>query len=292
MSIKQSYLETLPLRPYCTNSLGGRLRILDSKRATGYANIQHNAPLVWRWMIFDIDSDEAYMRAETRGFPPPNFIALNRNNGHGHAGYLLESPVTAFGTSSRLAINFFMDVERGMTHRLGADQAYPGFLSKNPLCPRWETDWQAVRPYRLDTLNDYLDNSDKRKSPVREMSAIGRNVTLFDALRCWAYNNWKKTAKEGKSQAEFGNMIREKAEVVNSIFPVPLSRVEINGICRSVAKWIWNNFSMERFSVIQRARVLKRWSKAPTLTLTKPWEASNVSRATWYRRQAQGHAKC
>jgi hypothetical protein len=286
-AMRQAYLQTLPQRPYCTNSLGRRFRILDAPRAVEFANIQHNSPLVWRWMIFDIDGEDSYTRAENRGCPPPNFIALNRENGHGHAGYLLESPVTAFESSSRKAIKFYEDVERGMTHRLGADRAYPGFLSKSPLCQRWETDWQAVNPYRLDTLNDYLDKTDKRKPLVREMSAVGRNATLFDALSGWAYKNWYKTTKEGKSQAEFETMIREVAEGVNATFPMPLCAAEIKGVCRSVAKWVCQKFSVERFSEIQRHRALIRWANLLTLTASKPWEAEGVCRRTWERRRSQ-----
>jgi len=286
-AMRQAYLQTLPQRPYCTNSLGRRFRILDAPRAVEFANIQHNSPLVWRWMIFDIDGEDSYTRAENRGCPPPNFIALNRENGHGHAGYLLESPVTAFESSSSKANKFYEDVERGMTHRLGADRAYPGFLSKSPLCQRWETDWQAVNPYRLDTLNDYLDKTDKRKPLVREMSAVGRNATLFDALSGWAYKNWYKTTKEGKSQAEFETMIREVAEGVNATFPMPLCAAEIKGVCRSVAKWVCQKFSVERFSEIQRHRALIRWANLLTLTASKPWEAEGVCRRTWERRRSQ-----
>lgn len=286
-SRRDAYLLTLPKRPYCTNVLGSRLRILDSQRAANYSMIQHNSPLVWRWLVFDVDTADAHTRAEDRDCPPPTFIALNRNNGHGHLAYMLETPVSAFSSSSRKATNFYEDVEQGMTHKLGADRAYPGFLSKNPLSIRWETDWQAVRPYRLDTLNDCLDKSDKRKPLVREMSAVGRNATLFDALSGWAYKNWLKTKQAGKSQAEFETMIREVAEGVNATFPVRLSHAEIKGICRSVAKWVWGKFSLERFAEIQRHRALKRWGKSPTLTASKPWEAEGVCRRTWERRRAK-----
>jgi hypothetical protein len=283
---RDTYLRTLPNKPYCTNRLGSRLHITNRQRAAGYAMIQHNSPMVWRWLVFDVDGDDAHSRAEDRGCPPPTFIALNRDNGHGHLAYMLETPVSAFATSSRKAMKFCEDVERGITHRLGADCAYPSFLSKNPLYSLWETDWQAVNPYRLDTLNDYLDKSDKRKALTREPSAIGRNVTMFDTVRAVAYKHCLKFKKAGRSFSEFATMLRDVAGSVNSTFPIPLFLAEINGIVRSVAKWVWDMFCMERFSAIQRERVSKRWAKKSTLTSTKPWEANNVSRATWYRKQA------
>ena len=254
--------------------------------AAGYSMIQHNSPLLWQWLVFDIDHPDSYTRVEDSGCPPPTFIALNRDNGHGHLAYMLEAPVSAFSSSSRKAMKFYEDVERGMTHRLGADRGYGGFLSKNPLSSRWETDWQAAHPYRLDTLNDYLDPSDKRRPLTREPSAIGRNVTMFNAVRAVAYKHCLKFKRAGRSLSEFATMLREVAEGVNSTFPISLLHAEIKGIVRSVAKWVWDEFCLERFSAIQRTRVLKRWSTAPTLTALKPWESINVSRATWYRKQA------
>lgn len=289
---REDYLRTLPQRPYCTNRLGGKLLIRDRRRAGGYAMIQHNSPLVWRWLVFDIDDAHAYTRADERGCPPPTFIALNRANGHAHLAYRLESPVSAFSSSSRAAMKFFEDVERGMTNRLGADPAYPAFLSKNPLSSAWETDWQASSPYRLDTLNDYLDPSDKKRSLTREGSAIGRNVTVFDAVRALAYRQCLKFKSAGRPIGEFENMLRGVAAEVNASFLVRLSLPEIRGISRSVARWVWGKFSTAQFSEIQRARAVKRWRTAPTLVETKPWESLGMSRATWYRRLSQQPPIC
>lgn len=288
----EDYLRTLPQRPYCTNRLGGRLLIRDRRQAGGYAMIQHNSPLVWRWLVFDIDNAHAYTRAEERGCPPPTFIALNRANGHAHLAYRLESPVSAFSSSSRAAMKFFEDVERGMTNRLGADPAYPAFLSKNPLSSAWETDWQASSPYRLDTLNDYLDPSDKKRSLTREGSAIGRNVTVFDAVRALAYRQCLKFKSEGRPIGEFETMLRGAAAEVNASFLARLSLPEIKGIARSVAKWVWERFSEQGFSAIQRARASKRWHSAPTLTETKPWVALGVCRRTWERHRRQALPTC
>lgn len=236
-------------------------------------------------MVFDIDGDDAYFRPEERGCPLPTFIALNPANGHGHAAYLLEAPVSAYSTSSLKALKFFDDVQRGLTSKLGADRAYNGFLSKNPLSARWETVWQAQIPYRLDTLNDCLSKADKRKIPIAEPTAIGRNVTIFDAVRAVAYRHVLRFKQDGKSMDDFGDFLRDAADAANCAFPSRLAFSEIKGIVRSIAKNTWNYFSLERFREIQRERVNKRWSKAPTLTATKPWASEGISRARWYRKQ-------
>jgi len=234
-------------------------------------------------MVFDIDSPNAYDRAEERGCPAPTFIALNRANGHAHLGYLLQSPVSAFDSSSRRAMGFYSDVERGLTHRLGADTAYPGFLSKNPVSETWTVDWQARIPYQLATLNDCLDKADKRRRPKQEVNGAGRNCTLFDTLRPIAYKQWRVLHKAGKTRDGLEHMLKVAAASTNATFPVPLTRAEVNGIVRSVARWVWNKFSAQSFSALQSARGKKAWSKTSTLTATKPWEAMGISRRSWYR---------
>lgn len=284
-STRGFYLSKLPAKPYCTNRIGSRPLIRNASRALEFANIQHNTPMVWWWLVFDIDGEDSFTRAEDRGCPPPTFIAINRENGHGHAAYLLDAPVSAFAASSRRAMNFFADVERGLTRRLGADSAYAGFLSKNPLSPRWETAWQAMIPYRLERLNDCLTRADKRKTAERESSAIGRNVTLFDAMRDIAYRECLGFKKAGKSAEAFATFLLNAVEAVNLAFPVKLSHAEMKGIARSVSKWVWSVFNEQTFSAIQRARGKKSWSKTRTFSATKPWEAEGVCRRTWERRR-------
>lgn len=286
-STRELYLQTLPERPYCTSRLG-RLLIRSASRAVGYSMIQHNSPLMWRWMVFDIDGDDSFTRAEDRGCPPPTFIALNPENGHGHAAYLLQNPVSAFEKSSRRAMRFFEDVERGFTYKLGADPAYASFLSKNPLSTQWKTAWQAAIPYQLETLNDYLTRADKRKAPKREESVFGRNSTVFDAMREIAYRQCLDFKKRGKSVECLSAMLCNAVEHINRGFPAALSHAEMKGIARSVAKWVWEKFSAKQFSALQQARGRKRWSKTVTLSATKPWEQHGISRRTWERRRKQG----
>lgn len=247
--------------------------------------IQHNSPLIWRWMVFDLDAPDACFHFEDCGLPPPTFIALNPANGHGHLAYQLETPVLAFSSAGPKPMKFFMDIERGMTRRLGADWGYPGFLSKNPLSSRWQTAWMAAKPYRLDTLNDYLDPADKLPRDNGELSGVGRNVALFEAVRKFAYRQWLSVNKAGKMQGEFEIMLRDFANATNASFCPPLSHAEVRGIARSITRWVWGKFSLAQFSAIQRARSEKRWSMKPTLTKVRPWEAQGISRATWYRRQ-------
>jgi len=74
-------------------------------------------------------------------------------------------------------------------------------------------------------------------------------------------------------------------------FNQPLPRSEVRGIVKSVANWTWKHFTPQTFNKIQRARIKKRWKDHTPLSVSKPWEAEGISRATWYRqRKANGQA--
>jgi hypothetical protein len=74
-------------------------------------------------------------------------------------------------------------------------------------------------------------------------------------------------------------------------FPVAFRLTEVRGIAKSVAEWTWRYFSEERFSARQALRGARRaaqmWAGHVAAETTKPWEAEEVSRATWYRRRAE-----
>src|SRR6478672_13149745 len=247
---------------------------------------QPNAPTLKRWMVFDLDHTASYFQPEERHFLEPNFIAVNRKNGHAHVGYCLADPVSAGAKSSDKALSFFQDVERGIRKRLGGDPSYQGFLCKNPCHTNWEVDWQAVRPYDLHRLNDCLDKKDKIKPRKgHECDGFGRNCTLFNDLRKISYSEALKFKKDNRTFAEFAQFVEGASLALNLQFPVPLHVAEAKGVARSVAKWIWPRFDVEKFSRKQSLRVSKRWEKVQTLVQQKPWEADGVSRATWYRRR-------
>jgi hypothetical protein len=237
-------------------------------------------------MVFDLDCEDAYFRAEERGLPKPNFTAINRNNGHAHLGYQLETPVNFFASSSVGATKFYEAVERGFTHRLGADWGYSGFVSKNPLHPQWEVEWASGQTYDLGRLNDYLEPKDKQRRLKSEMSGVGRNVTTFNHIREIAYKEVLKFKKAHKSEDRFMEFLEDCAGDLNRTFSHQLHRAEIRCLARSVSKFVWKEFSIEKFSAIQSCRGKRAWSKTLTLTKEKPWELEGVCRRTWERRRA------
>ena len=71
-----------------------------------------------------------------------------------------------------------------MREKLQADAGYSGLITKTPGHARWMLLRGPRRAYDLDELAEYLPGLEKHRPKRRaEEVGLGRNVTLFDALR-------------------------------------------------------------------------------------------------------------
>lgn len=175
--------------------------------------------------------------------------------------------------------------------RLKADVSYCGLISKNPLHPEWAVHHQAVRGYDLDELADPLTKLDMKPVLKIELEiGLGRNCEVFEQLRKAAYRKVIIIKSESLGFDHFQHWCRERAATFNSEFRTPLNFREVRSISRSVAKWVWNEFTPEEFSKIQSRRgkrsAKKRW--AGHTSIAKECEKLGISKATYYRRKAKG----
>ncbi|PLL77137.1 replicase, partial [Klebsiella pneumoniae] len=99
--------------------------------------------------------------------------------------------------------------------------------------------------YTLDWLADSLDlNAANDKEIVAEYG-LGRNCTLFDKTRKWAY----RAIRQGWPEYEqWLKACYQRTSMYNLKFISPLDENEVNGIAKSIAKWNHSNFSKESFS--------------------------------------------
>ena len=280
----ESYIASLPKRTVAKQQVWEPPLWTTANEAVSFPHIQPNGPVNLRWMLFDVDHRDAWLRIEASRLPPPTYIAVNKENRHAHAGYLLEAPVCVTEKAHEKPVNFLHDIERGFRARMGGDPAFSGCLTKNPCHGQWDTDWNAKRPYRLDELNDSLDKTDKAKATASlEHTIIGRNYTVFNAIRKVAYAQVLKYKKDGKSQEEFMAFLLGLAQEVNRSFPVKLGYMELKGIAKSVAKWAWNKYDPVRASAYQSARIAYRWRGH-----VKPWMPLGLTERTYYRHRKLG----
>ncbi|MBZ3683849.1 primase C-terminal domain-containing protein [Providencia rettgeri] len=137
-------------------------------------------------------------------------------------------------------------------------------ITKNPFNPHWRPHWSNADLYELDYLADFitLDNS-RKKITTCENVGLGRNVNLFDDLRHYAYKNVLKF-KEINEFHHWMNEIENQAINLN-VYSNPTNLLpfnEIKATARSVGKWVWKNFSKEKFSNLQSVRGKRNQGKS------------------------------
>lgn len=253
-----------PRRPYCADDLSAGLRIRSLRQALAHPYIQANPPNLRVWSIYDVDRPGAALAWEAAGLPPPTWAAINRRNAHGHLVWGLSAPVLVAGDGARDApMRYLCAIESLMRERLRADPGYAGLITKNPCHPLWRVLRGPRLGYDLSELSEWLPDLDKHR-PLRrrpEEVGLGRNVTLFDALRHYAYRairDWKPKRNYVLWQAH----LYERALVRNGDFGTPLDPREVYHIARSVAKWVWHRFDLagsdRRFGELQAARARLR----------------------------------
>ncbi|HDS1213542.1 TPA: primase C-terminal domain-containing protein, partial [Shewanella algae] len=123
---------------------------------------------------------------------------------------------------------------------------------------------------------------------------LGRNCTLFDKTRKWAY----RAIRQGWPEYDpWLQACIERAKAYNLQFSAPLDENEVLGIAKSIAKWTSNRFTESAFeeyvrkthlSEVQSIRGRKskgggRRSRDDSERNIKPWVSMNISRATYYR---------
>jgi hypothetical protein len=256
------FRSTLPARPYATDDFSNGLWPVDRIHALEKRYIEHNGPRLMRWAAFDVDRPGGAYDWQFSGAPAPNISVENPENRHAHLLYGLVWPVLKTDGASLKALRYAGAVEAGLRAKLEADPSYSGLTCKNPMHPAWKVEtWQETL-YDLDWLADYVDlsiYSDRRRHlpPI----GLGRNCTLFENLRRWAYVAIRRADWPGLDT--WRGIVLAQAVHYNA-FPTPLPYREVLGCAKSIATWTWEHFTPESFSRIQRARVCKRWGNQTT----------------------------
>jgi hypothetical protein len=277
---KKAFIGNLPQRPYCTDDTSSGLLIRPQATALAYRHIQYNPPPHVASLVFDLDKPDSYHAWQDAGLPAPHWISVNRTNGHAHIGYMLAAPVARTSAARQKPLRYLAAIEHVLAKRLGADMGYSGLITKNPTHSDWLTVWHQIEPYSLDYLAEFCPDADlaaySRRSR-KEVGGLGRNVTVFDNVREWAYSSvrayWRPNGYEAWADA-----VRSACESANAFGreqggPLPVS--EIKATAKSIARWVWRNLTPSTFAdyvdrthttEIQAARGAKggKVSKRPT----------------------------
>ena len=246
------FYQNLPHKPYCTDELdelGAGLIIRQKKTAIQMPYIQHNPPFMVNSLVFDIDRSDAFFSWSDANLAPPNWISKNPRNGHAHIGYLLATPVCRTYKGRESVLRYLASIEQAYTEALNADRGYVGLITKNPTHSKWETHILTEQPYELGYLADFVDLKALPKKPA-ESTGLGRNCTLFDIVRWWAYD-----AIRAFISGSYDGWHREVLNVAvnaNCAFLEPLPYSEVKATAKSVSRWVWRNHGKAYAKFIER----------------------------------------
>lgn len=258
-----------------------------------FAYISYNYPSNTKFIVIDLDYDNALFAYYDNDLPPPTAIARNPVNGHCHYIYLLNKSIY-YQTASQQQIFYALAVEQALVRALKGDRGFTGGLAKNVLNSAHDVFITGAGGYELHELSDYLD---LKKIQLRDGSAgnddeYGRNTTTFDTVRHRAY----KIADKHDYNALYREVLAMCQEV-NSSFSDSLNGLEVAGIAKSITRFckskLFTGVYHKRFIERQAEKGAKGGKvskRKPVLTsdaTIKPWVAIGISKATYYRRKKQ-----
>ena len=253
------FTERLPKKPYCTDVLEYGVRVRAAQDAIKRKYIQPNFPWLKTWLVYDIDRPGAAHDWQwIDSCPAPNIIVENPVNQHAHLFYGLEIPIAVDDYKFSKAAKYGAAIQYALMKKLGADPGYRGLLSKNPLHEYWNVSVREQFLYTLDWLADYLDLERFDARQRAEDYGIGRNCTLFNIVRKYAYGavrDYWHDRKDGY-QAFYDDLQVKAVFSNNNEFGADncLFYPEVSHIIKSVSKWTWKHFTPADFAERQQKR--------------------------------------
>lgn len=235
------------------------MRIRSLKQAITKPYIQANPPYLRVWSLFDVDRPGAAHAWEDANLPPPSWASINRANGHAHLVWGLTAPVLVDSEDMRQApLRYLCAIEAAFRVKLDADQGFSGLITKNPAHERWLTLKGPRLHYDLGELSEWVELPKHLPKRKPEEIGLGRNVTLFESLRQYAYRKIRYYKADVRNFVLWQSHLNNKALERNGDFRYPLDGKEVWHIAKSVAKWTWRKFDLEasdaRFSALQAHR--------------------------------------
>lgn len=234
-----SFIEALPEKVRSTDDFEYGTRFRKKENALKYRYVEANQ-FYKKHIILDIDEPGSAYWWEERNLPPPTIIIVNPINSYCHYLYELKTPVYYTENAKRAPQKFYENTDLALTNALDADLDYVGKFVKNPLHPSWLV-IKHNATYDLEDFGEYLDLQAHKKKQKLEASLGGRNTTLFDTLRLWAYQE----VKQHTFYVSFQDLVDRKAQSINLMFLDSLDGVlpvkEVLSTAKSVGKWTWRH---------------------------------------------------
>jgi hypothetical protein len=246
-ALLDQFYNYLPPRPYCTDVLAFGLKIRPKAQAIKDAYIQPNPITRAYWMIFDLDNDDRTFWPDEHSIPCPNMETLNTGNGHRHLYYLIDPAVYTLRQARRKPLELAADVDKGLTRLLNADPGYGKLIAKNPYSSKWVLWVWHEKAWGLTELLDYIPARVQAWKPaLRETIGLGRNCTVFDQARGYAYAEWRRQRYQDPDRLLAA--VFDYSMNINTSFNTPMMDREVHCIARSITRWTSRHMTAEGMS--------------------------------------------
>ena len=246
-----AFRERLPRYPYATDDPRQGMRPRRKERALEHVYIQVGRyPHAIFRIVLDLD-EPTWWDAMDR-IPPSLIVPNPREPWKAHIVYELEPPIWLSspkaheGQGNPFAL--VREVDALLRAYFGADPAYNGLLGRNPLAHAhligggklWDL------PSLLEELRELIPK--RRAQAYLDTATYGRNCTLFDHVRAFAYGvvamyRGKPNGFELFRQAVAYEAHRLNQELFRDHPQGPLPRKEVEAtIVKSVSKWTFYRY--------------------------------------------------
>lgn len=209
------------------------------KDAVRYPWVAHNEGNV-SYLIVDVDRPVTRYDIYDAHLPEPNFLALNPESGHGQYFWRLHTPVYSWPSQRHSrAYSYYEAIEERFVGRLQGDPGFAGHMAKNPLHRKWDFLELRDDPYELGELAEWclFGKTDKTSKMAISDDPAGRNCSLFDELRSWAYTRHSEATQA--SYEAWLEQVMTRSAALNTAFENPLPPSEVRSVARSVARFVY-----------------------------------------------------
>ena len=184
----ERFIKHLPEKVQSTDDFEYGIKYRKKEKALNYIYIGLNH-LYRKYIVIDIDKPQSAFLWEEKKLPPPSIITINPKNTHCHYLWEIKTPVIYTENGRVKPQQYFENTDLALTTILNADKGYTGYITKNPIHNTWKIITHHTS-YEIEDFGEYIDvfsHKKQRKCKSIAESGEGRNVTLFNILREWAY---------------------------------------------------------------------------------------------------------
>lgn len=228
------------------------IRRMPGTAAVQQRFIQANPRRFQNALVVDIDRASAVMDAleKPHEHPDPSWV-IETDRG-AHVGWWLSSPVCRSEYAARKPMRYAARVQEGLVRTLGADPAYTGFITRNPvfsdLAPG-EVIWGSERAYELGEMRTATMPRQLPRKTENARTDLGRNCALFEEGRHEVYR-LNRAMGFPHADALYRAALSHLLDL-NSAIPKtaggPLDLAEVRSIASSMARWTAEHHTAETF---------------------------------------------